>query len=355
MSTTILAQYQRELIREWQNTVKKIITQHKAVHSFAPDALATLQQYMENPGKFVRPSLFLYGCSLSSKKNPSKELITLAMSFELLHLYLLIQDDIMDQSDLRRGGPSLHKRYEAYHQKNKLIGDSRLYGETMAILMSDLLSNEAEKLWTTAVEKHVIPARLRHTFDHLKEEVYWGQYYDVALAAKPKVPSLASIIHVMKQKTGAYTMYRPMQIGALLGEARKQDLAWLKSYTINLGVCFQIIDDILGTFGEENITGKSTTSDILERKYTPLVYYAFKAATPSDKKMLFGWYAKRASEISAQDVKAIFVHYHVVEQCRILANRYIKKSLRSLQRTSLSADDKKDLTQFAEYIMERVK
>jgi geranylgeranyl diphosphate synthase type I len=352
MPPKILSQYSPSLNTAWHRLLHTM--SRKTKYAFSQGGLELLLTYASHPGKFVRPTLFLASYEIHSGKRAMAQMRTLALSLEFLHLYLLIHDDIMDQSKTRRGQPSLYKLFETYHLKNKLKGDRVLFGRNMAILMGDVVANQAEILWTQAISSNIATPTMRHFFDDMKQEVYWGQYLDLLAPAQPSPPSLETILTIMREKTGRYTIIRPLQIGAVVAGADPKSLQWIEDFGRNLGIAFQAIDDLLGTYGKSQETGKPTQSDIAERKWTPLVYYAFCNASPAEREVLTRHYQENSLDSKEYaTIKTIFTKTKAHEQTQLLADTYYQKSLAVLHQAPIQSRHKKLLQEFADFILMR--
>lgn len=355
MTRGLIAKFTRMLKAEWRQLTRQIVARAKKTGKNNTHAVSILEAYLNNSGKFIRPVFFLLGYGLYDSRMPTKKILRLALSFELLHLHLLVEDDIMDQSGLRRGKPSLHVALAKAHGKLGLVGDAFRYGESLAMLMSNMLLNEAERLWAEAVSRKLIRPGLHRYFAELKSEVYWGQYLDLFLAERSSFPSLANVITVMKEKTGKYSIFRPMQIGALVVGAKPKDIRWFYDLGVSLGVGFQIIDDFLGVFGKEKLTGKSTFSDITERKRTAIVYFAYKQADKNGRKALENHYLKKLDTLSPAKIKKILTESGAGDKARQMAEIYFQRGMKALNRANLSSDKKQILRQFAKSMIERKK
>lgn len=182
------------------------------------------------------------------------------ISIELLQTYLLIHDDWMDNDDRRRGGPSVHCEL-------RTLLNSTATGDAAAILVGDLASSlSQEALLGCGVSERCLVAALR-AFADLQSSVVMGQLMDVCATAK----TLADVEKVYARKTGSYTVSGPLKVGAALAGADPQVLARIERLSLPIGVAFQLRDDVLGTFGKEGSTGKSSSSDIRQKKKTALI------------------------------------------------------------------------------------
>jgi len=202
-----------------------------------------------------------------------------ARVFEIIQTSLLIVDDIADRSKLRRGGPSAHVQLEEFARSHHMKGSAHHYGEvqTMNAAYAGL-----HKATTELLALPVSSAIARQACARFHENILvtiGGQIDDIYNEATPELVSEAAIESVMERKTAHYSFLSPIELGARLAGA-KEIAPGLKGYSLHAGCAFQIADDIIGTFGKENETGKGTNDDIIEGKLTLLAYHALAHGSP---------------------------------------------------------------------------
>lgn len=209
-------------------------------------------------GKRLRPAVTAAVFRAVKPEADLVNVVDVGAALELLQTYLLIHDDFMDQDDERRGGPAVHAMFR---QKR---GDAHL-GASLAILAGDLAGTYAWELVLDAP----FPTHRRdeglHAFVTLQKEVYFGQHLDVI--ADPDVERMHDL------KTGSYTVRGPAMLGAILGDASEDQKKRLLHWANPLGEAFQLADDLLGTFGTSEVTGKPG-DDLVHGKRTSLVIEA---------------------------------------------------------------------------------
>ncbi|HPA72110.1 MAG TPA: polyprenyl synthetase family protein [Spirochaetota bacterium] len=229
-----------------------------------------LREYCLRDGKRVRPLLLLLACR-GYLKGPWRagEMAKMAASLELMHSFLLVQDDIIDRSDLRRGKKTLH--IIAGERFTPLTRNPRV-GSDVALVMADMLMTGALELVAAAGIDPAMKDRFLRLFAETYERTARGQILDIihSLPKKFDDPSVPWEIGVTK--TAYYTMVFPLQMGYLLAGGRsKNEEKRIHDFALPLGLAFQIRDDILGVFGRDDTTGKPSSSDLQEGKYTFLV------------------------------------------------------------------------------------
>ncbi|HEY6498235.1 MAG TPA: polyprenyl synthetase family protein [Streptosporangiaceae bacterium] len=233
-------------------------------------------------GKFVR-STFTYLGWLSAASDwapaESDAAARAAASTELVHAFALLQDDVMDRSALRRGQPAAHVRLASWHRAQGLDGSAEHFGESAAILLADLCLVWAEQLFRDSGLPPAALARGWPRYDTLRGELAVGQFADLVNDARGD-PTLDEVLDVTRRKSGNYTVRRPLELGAALAGAGEPVLEVLGTYGELVGEAFQLRDDVLGVFGEPDVTGKPSGGDLLEHKATSLVVLATDLASP---------------------------------------------------------------------------
>ncbi|MDR2896369.1 MAG: polyprenyl synthetase family protein [Propionibacteriaceae bacterium] len=247
-------------------------------------------QHFIRGGKHIRPAFCYWGyvAAAGYEQLPPAAVLEIAASLDLLHLAALVHDDLIDQSDSRRGGPSAHRFFQFWHNQNGLRADDAHFGRSAALLFGDLLLS-----WSMSmVEQTSIAAdrlkRARPYLDAVRTEVLAGQYLDLLHQARPfeGVDLLREAGLVMGFKTAKYTVARPLQIGAALGLAASGVQQGLSAFGTHVGYAFQMRDDLLGLFGDPQITGKPTGDDLREGKKTVVIGYALQGASAGDAQRL---------------------------------------------------------------------
>jgi geranylgeranyl diphosphate synthase type I len=229
-------------------------------------------------GKCVR-STFSYLGWLSGAAEASAA-VRAAASAELLHAFALLQDDVMDQSGLRRGRPAVHVQLAGWHRAQGLKGPAGRFGESAAVLLADLCLVWAEQLFRESGLPAAALARGWPRYDALRGELAVGQFADLINDAR-RQPAMNEVLDVARRKSGNYTVRRPLELGAALAGCDKDVMAVLGEYGELVGEAFQLRDDVLGVFGWPDITGKPSGGDLRERKATSVVVLAAELATPA--------------------------------------------------------------------------
>jgi len=208
-------------------------------------------------------------------------LLRAAAALELLHASALVHDDLMDASATRRGRPSIHRAFADEHRRQGWRGDPEQYGAAAAILLGDLLLSWSDELLRTCgPDTDAVLATLR-VFDTTRREVVLGQFLDVSSQARGDREA-AQAMRVLLYKSAKYSVERPLHVGATLAGASGEVLTALTAYGVPLGEAFQLRDDLLGVFGDPQVTGKPAGDDLTEGKRTLLVALAIERLPAQD-------------------------------------------------------------------------
>ncbi len=252
-------------------------------------------------GKRLRPA-FAYWSYVAAAGLPGDELrplLAAAASLEMLHVSALVHDDVMDSSDVRRGQPSAHRQFETLHVGSGWLGDPEAFGRAGSILLGDLLLMWSVQLLHRCGLPEATVQRALPILEAMRTEVTCGQYLDVVAQAQPFRLStepggdartielaLDEASRVVEYKSARYTVQRPCQMGAALGDGTGRLHDALAGYGSPLGRAFQYRDDLLGVFGDPEVTGKPTGDDLREGKRTVLIAHAYAHADDVGRRLL---------------------------------------------------------------------
>lgn len=244
------------------------------------DLVGELAERSRNHGKRLRPTLAHWGWVVGgAAPGTHDDLVRIAAALELLHLFALIQDDVMDRSDSRRGRPTLHVVAAQRHRDEKGLGDDTLFGDSVATLVSDLALSEATLLVAPTA------ATVRSAWRLMAVELVEGQLLDVTHTAGRRRDHVTSR-RIARFKSGRYTITRPLQLGALVGGADEHTVRGLIAWGDLVGDAFAVRDDVLGVWGDPTLTGKPAGDDLRSGKPTELLTWAAELLPPSDRPLL---------------------------------------------------------------------
>lgn len=281
----------------------------------------------------MRPVLVLHSTELFG--GDIFKALDAAIGIELFHNFTLMHDDIMDKAPLRRGKATVHVKWN----------------ESAAILSGDVMFVEAYKLMIKVDDR--ILREVLDVFSDTASGVCQGQQADMNFERRDNV-SIEEYLHMIRQKT-AVLVAGSMQIGALIGGAEKKEARLLYEFGVNLGLAFQLQDDILDVYGNPAIFGKQVGGDILSNKKTFMLIKAKELAQEEVAADLDQW-MNNSSTLPAEKINAITTIYNQLE-VRKLAERemeyFVNKALDALEQVSVDSSKKQLLHSFAEDLLIR--
>ncbi|WP_422746453.1 bifunctional (2E,6E)-farnesyl/geranyl diphosphate synthase [Mycobacterium sp. WMMD1722] len=243
---------------------------------------AALEEFVLRGGKRLRPAFAYWGWrAVTDRQTADPSTLRLFGALELLHACALIHDDVIDASATRRGLPTVHRIFTDRHRERNWHGSAEQFGLSAAILAGDLSLVWADDIVATAdlpVDAH---RRVQRVWADIRTEVLGGQFLDI-VAESSGADSVASAMTVNTFKTASYTVSRPLQLGAAAAADRPDVQQIFHELGTDLGVAFQLRDDVLGVFGDPAVTGKPSGDDLRSGKRTVLLYEAVELADKTD-------------------------------------------------------------------------
>lgn len=251
--------------------------------AISPVLSKSIKDFLARKGKRIRPALFIIGyLGYAGKK--ARGLYESAVAFELLHDFMLIHDDIIDRSDLRRGLPSMHRLLDGMIGGRKA---AKFTGSDLAIVAGDVIYAMAISALMSINEKAERKEKALKRFARSVLLTGGGEFAELLSGLKDIEKTTKSDIYkIYDLKTANYTFSSPLSIGALLAGAPEKEVRNLDSYGIYLGRAFQIKDDILDIFGDEKTTGKPQLTDLREAKRTLILWRAYHASSPAERRAI---------------------------------------------------------------------
>jgi len=314
--------------------VSTLFTAHIDAHDIFPKIPENLYEpcryLLKAGGKRVRPALCLMANELFG--DIKQDAYHVAMAVELFHNFTLIHDDIMDQSPLRRGMPTVHVKF----------------GTTAAILSGDVMNIFAFRCLDSVSATH-LPAVLQ-LFNQTAIAVCEGQQWDMDFEQKEEV-GMKDYLNMIELKT-AVLLACSLQSGALLGGAGSQDQQHLYEFGRCLGLAFQLQDDYLDTFGDEAVIGKTPGGDIRANKKTAL-FIKCREQLNQEQLSQFNDLLKEEGDHKVAAVKTWYQQQGVDQYCSELISQYSLKSFDHLDKVSVAEDKKQALKDLAIYLLHR--
>ncbi|GIG54706.1 polyprenyl synthetase family protein [Demequina activiva] len=270
----------REAIDE---RIRRTLEESSAVAATAGPALAEITAPMLDAargGKRLRALLLLASHAAHGGDPQADAALDVATALELFQTAALLHDDVLDDSDTRRGRPSAHRRIADLHRRTGWLGDAHAYGAAGGILAGDLTLMACQRALTRGVllldpQRSVLAATM---FADMTDLVTAGQYADMRAAAQPleAIPAQREdILAVMRSKTASYTCEYPLALGAALAGADAAAVSRMRDIGVDLGIAFQLRDDLLGLTGSPEVTGKPAGDDVREGKRTFVLWRAW--------------------------------------------------------------------------------
>ena len=286
-----------------------------------------------NGGKRLRPYMVIRSCQILGGK--SSTAMIAASAVEMVHNFTLVHDDIMDNDEMRHGVPTVHKKF----------------GMPIAILAGDVLFSKAFQIIS---ESKLSPNATTHLISRLAKacvDVCEGQLLDIKMADEKRIPTEAEYITMIGKKTAALFDVS-CAMGAICATNKPKDISNLSDFGRNLGIAFQITDDLIGVMGDPKVTKKPVGNDLREGKKSLPILMAIKLAKGNEKKTILKAFGN--SKISKKDLnKAVEVirSLGIEEKVRNQALKYAEKSEKSLIKYKGTA--KIELTALLDFVVKR--
>jgi geranylgeranyl diphosphate synthase, type I len=243
-------------------------------------ALDSLVEFILRGGKRIRPTFAWWGWRGAGGEpdGPDAQAVLHAVSgLELIQACALVHDDLMDDSAVRRGSPTVHVTFGRMHQERGWLGESERFGMAAAILLGDIALAWADDMFYGSGLSGNRLAAASEPWQAMRSEMLAGQYLDILTQVQGD-ESPEAALRVARMKTAAYTVERPLHMGAMLAGADPELVDRLRRFGADIGVAFQLRDDLLGVFGDTSVTGKPAGDDLREGKRTLLVALGMQQA-----------------------------------------------------------------------------
>ncbi len=312
-----------------------------------------LSSFVLDSGKRLRP-LFAYSGFISAGADVSAQVISAIASLELLQACALIHDDLMDGSDTRRGKPSIHRHFESIHVQEELEGFAPAYGLAAAVLLGDLALVWSNQMLNSSGITQSQLGDVLPIHDEMRVELMAGQFLDIHEQTQ-KNTDLQRSMKIARYKSGKYTIERPLHIGAALSQKNSPSLMeTLSAYGLPLGEAFQYRDDLLGVFGEPDLTGKPVGDDLREGKRTVLIALADARSTPemrATSRQYFG--DPQLSDAGVRILQEIILTSGAKDSLEVMIENLADESLSNLDSQDISQQGKDILTELAHIAIKR--
>ena len=257
-------------------------------------------------GKRLRAGFAYWGWRAAGQDD-HEGAISLAAAMEFFQAAALIHDDVMDDSETRRGQPAMHRALSRAHAERLWHGEPDRFGVAGAILAGNLCLGWCDDLFADSGLPPQALEAARPVFERMRGQLMAGQFLDIVTSMRPwhdldDAERIERSRHVITYKSAKYSIEHPLLIGATAGGASQHDLDALSRYGVALGVAFQLRDDVLGVFGDPDVTGKPAGDDLREGKRTVLIARTLAGADDVSSTQVDQWLG--APDLGTAEVEA---------------------------------------------------
>nr|WP_238558916.1 polyprenyl synthetase family protein [Rhodococcus rhodnii] len=315
--------------------------------------LDALSRFVLRGGKRVRPA-FAWTGWVGAGGDPAHDaadaVVSAVSSLELIQGCALVHDDIIDASTTRRGFPTVHVEYAGLHREQGWSGDPLHFGTSAAILLGDLALAMADDMLRESGIDDAALRRAQPVWSAMRTEVLGGQFLDIVAEAS-RDESIDTAYAIDRYKTAAYTIERPLHLGAAIAGADEGLVASYREFGTDIGVAFQLRDDLLGVFGDPELTGKPSGDDLRAGKRTVLVASALETADRDDPVAAADIRASLGTALTDGDVarlRARLTDLGAVADVEAQIDRLTGRALTALAESTATPDAKDALAAMAE-------
>ena len=299
-------------------------------------------------GKRLRPAFCHWGFVGAGGDPDDEQVVRAGAAFELMHAFALFHDDVMDGSPTRRGEPTTHEVFIADHVERGGAGESRRFGEGVAILVGDLAFVYADSLLAGA------PRAAWDVWNELRVELNVGQVLDIVGSAR-RDRTRDKALRICRYKSGKYTIERPLHLGAVLAapDRAAELLPALSAYGLPLGDAFQMRDDVMGALGDPEVTGKPVGDDLREGKPTPLLAIAVERSDPARRAVLSRIGAADITDDEILAAQEVIVDSGALDEMETLIARLADDALAAIAVAPIEETARRELVHLAGYVTQR--
>jgi geranylgeranyl diphosphate synthase, type I len=326
-----------------------------SVHAQAREVFDAVVDFTLGPGKRLRPVLMIMGYRAVGGKD-EEAILAASCCLELTQTMLLIHDDIMDKSELRRGMPSVHVEFAHRYGGTGMCSDPEHFGLALAIAAGDLAGQLALRALAGAGFADERMARAVGVYTAMTRDVCYGQVLDMHAGDLCMSLSEQDVLLIHRYKTARYTTEGPLHLGAVLAGAADKTLDVLSSYALPLGQAFQLQDDVLGVFGNEEETGKPADADLKQGKRTLLVLKALEWGNADQRTALLsalGNASATAEEVAA--ARRVLEATGARRYCQERTQELAEQARASLASSTLQEPPKSFLLDLIAYVAQRAR
>lgn len=290
-------------------------------------------------GRLFRPVLCAVGWHAAWGPRTDEPVLRLGASLELFHAYLLIHDDVFGNAGTRRGRPALHRHLESRHPGA---------GAALAIAAGDVLACWHHELADTAPLSSAQARRVNPVLARMRREVVQGRYRELLLSRSGPADNLAQVLGIARAKSGNHSVTWPLVLGATAATTDSAPATALRHYGTPLGEAFQLRDDLLGVYGDEQVTGKPVGDDLREGRPTALMALTWAAATPEQRDFLRAHVGRPdATEAQIARCQDVITTLGVPERVEALIDDRYRQAMNALDQAPVTAPARTTLRHLA--------
>ncbi len=325
----LVSEYELKFQLALQDFLDKQIIDAKQISEDYARLYKVLKKLILSGGKRIRPKMVIMSyLAFGGKK--SSEIIPIALAVELLHQFLLIHDDIIDRDSIRYGVKNVSGTYQDIYKKViSSSAESLHYANSAALLAGDVLHGSAHSQITNSSLEPNVLKKVQAIFHQAVFDVCGGELLDTESAFKDH--SEIDTLAIAKYKTASYSFVAPLLIGATAADAEPATCAVLRVFAEDLGIAFQLRDDLLGVFGNEQKTGKSNLGDLREGKYTELIAQFISLASTEQLSLYEEYFgSQKASQEQLDRLKAAITESGAKIKIEKLIKEHEERALKEL-------------------------
>lgn len=322
------------------------------------EAVAALESFVLRGGKRVRPAFAWagwVGAGGDATGPNAPAALRAASALELVQACALVHDDIIDASTTRRGFPTVHVEFADQHTAERWSGGSAEFGRAVAILLGDLALAWADDMIREAGLSPEAQSRISPVWSAMRTEVLGGQFLDISSEVRAD-ETVEAALRVNRYKTAAYTIERPLHLGAALAGADAALVDAYRRFGTDIGIAFQLRDDLLGVFGDPEVTGKPSGDDLRAGKRTVLFAEALQRADASDPlaaALLRESIGTDLSDTQVATLRAVITDLGAVDDAEQRIARLTDSALTALEGSTATSEGKQRLREMAVAVTRR--
>jgi geranylgeranyl diphosphate synthase, type I len=347
-----LSLYKKKVDPEIEKYFARVIKEAKKEDRVVAQALDYVKKIILSGGKRLRPAFMYFGYLAGGGKNREK-MINASVSIELIHMFLLIHDDIIDRDDLRHGIDTVNLKYKKIAARYFPEKDTAHFGNSMGIIIGDMVGAMGNQIIYESTFDPKLIVRALYKLQSIVSMTVVGEAKDVWIEYSKKAAE-ADVMKMYEYKTAKYTIEGPLHLGAILAGADEELLEALSNYAIPIGIAFQIQDDILGVFGNESKMGKPVGSDIVGGKQTLLVVKAYEKGSRSQKKILDKYLGNKNLKFhEIEEFRKVIIDTGSLDYARKMATDLIYQGKIAAEEMKINREAKEFLAGIADYMVKR--